>query len=253
MRERKKNNDKLISCGKIELLNDSDEGLSPKASDVGSFETNNTLFTVKKNIESICKEMKNIILWLELITSHLPKCLPNNSNYLLSESAFKSEQITRRLRHLLYLATDIRSRDYLIKAGEQLDMSVNEYDGIVELTFPGLVPKAKSWKSSEYLIDPAYRILEQYVQSHTIQHFDECAVCFIHEYDKTLGIGRVLDYDNTEQKKLLDVVAAFFLKDDSGLNCDAYHTTVLGEKDLTRILIMRKEQFLVWLSERSKS
>lgn len=106
----------------------------------------------------------------------------------------------------------MRRPDYLTEAGKQFDMAVDEHDGIVELIFPSLVPKAKTWKSSEYLTDPAYFIMDQYLETHPIQRFDKCAVCFIHEYDKSLGIGRVLDYDNTEQKQQLDVVATFFFQ-----------------------------------------
>ncbi len=211
------------------------------------------LVAMKKNINGICSDIRKVLLLLEDINTPLPIRLPGNFKFLLKDTALTSEQITRRLRHLLYLATDIRRPEYLIEAEKQLDMTVNEHDGIVELTFPGLVPKAKSWKSSEYLTDPAYFMIERYLGTHQIHRFDECTVCFIHEYDKSLGIGRVLDYDNTEQKQLLDVVATFFLKDDGGLHCDAYHTTVLGEKDITRILIMSKEQFSKWLSSRYDS
>lgn len=211
---------------------------------------NETRIKMKKSLKSICKETRKVLFGLEEICVSLPKHLPEAYGAMLKDAAFSSEQITRRLRHMLYGTTNIRRPDYLIEAGKKLDMTVEEHDGIVELTFPGLVPKAKSWKSSEYLTDPAFYIIDRYTDTHPVQRFEECVVCFIHEYDKALGIGRVLDYDNTEQKQLLDVVATFFLKDDGGLHCDAYHTTVLGEKDLTRILIMRKERFRDWLCRR---
>lgn len=209
-----------------------------------------TWVKMKKNLNSICKEIRKVLFGLEEIHTFLPKQLPETYDAMLKDAALSSEQITRRLRHMLYGTTNARRPDYLTEAGKLLDMTVDEHDGIVELTFPGLVPKAKSWKSSEYLTDPAYYIIDRYTDTHPVQRFEECAVCFIHEYDKSLGIGRVLDYDNTEQKQLLDIVATFFLKDDGGLHCDAYHTTVLGEKDITWILIMRKEQFREWLCRR---
>ena len=60
------------------------------------------------------------------------------------------------------------------------------------------------------------------------------------------------DYDNLELKQLLDVVASFIMVDDSGLLCDAYNTTELGETDCTRISIMPQSRFPTWLAEREK-
>ena len=57
---------------------------------------------------------------------------------------------------------------------------VNAYTSYDMTCYHNSFPAASMYKwltiFSDRLIDPAYRILEQYVQSHTIQHFDECAV-----------------------------------------------------------------------------
>ena len=54
-------------------------------------------------------------------------------------------------------------------------------------------------------------------------------------------------------KQFLDVIGTFVMEDDSGLLCDAYNTTELGEKDCTRITIMDKNRFDEWLKERKNS
>jgi hypothetical protein len=41
--------------------------------------------------------------------------------------------------------------------------------------------------------------------------------------------------------------------DDTGLLCDAYNTTELGESDCTRITVMGKEAFGEWLEKRKNS
>ena len=84
-------------------------------------------------------------------------------------------------------------------------------------------------------------------------HFSECVVCFSHIYDKNLSIRRVRDYDNLELKQILDVVCAFVMEDDTGLLCDAYNTTELGDSDCTRITIMGKERLSEWLEKRKSS
>jgi hypothetical protein len=43
------------------------------------------------------------------------------------------------------------------------------------------------------------------------------------------------------------------MMDDTGLLCDAYNTTELGENDCTRITVMKKERFTEWLNRRKNS
>lgn len=59
----------------------------------------------------------------------------------------------------------------------------------------------------------------------------------------------IRDYDNLEEKQLLDVLSTFVMADDTGLLCDAYNTAALGEKDCTRISVMEKKRFPAWLAE----
>lgn len=43
------------------------------------------------------------------------------------------------------------------------------------------------------------------------------------------------------------------MTDDSGLLCDAYNTTEIGENDATRISVMDSGQFSIWLQAREKA
>ena len=80
-------------------------------------------------------------------------------------------------------------------------------------------------------------------------HFSDCVVCFTQVYDQCLPTRRIRDYDNLEEKQLLDVLSTFVMADDTGLLCDAYNTAALGEKDCTRISVMEKKRFPAWLAE----
>ena len=93
----------------------------------------------------------------------------------------------------------------------------------------------------------ALPIMEKNKIDPRLQH---CVVCFSHVYCQDLPKRRVRDYDNLELKQFLDVAASFILTDDSGLLCDAYNTTELGETDCTRISIMDSAHFPEWLAER---
>lgn len=126
-------------------------------------------------------------------------------------------------------------------------------DGIFEVTLPCLLPKRKQRRSTEFLIDPLYFTLNSYVCNHIVPRFKECVVCFSHVYDERTPKRRIRDYDNYELKQLLDVISSFVMEDDTGILCDAYNTTELGECDCTRITIMGKEVFAEWLEKREKS
>ncbi|MFR8542774.1 MAG: DUF6100 family protein [Enterocloster sp.] len=70
---------------------------------------------------------------------------------------------------------------------------------------------------------------------------------------ETLPTRRVRDYDNLEEKQLLDLLSTFVMADDTGLLCDAYNTTELGEQGLHQDLCHGKKRFPQWLAERKES
>ncbi len=175
-----------------------------------------------------------------------------NYETLATDAVLRGEQIACRLRHLIYTTTSIKKADYMKSAslvhGTQIEMN----DGIMEITFPSLMPKRKQWQSSEFLIDPLYFALNDYCDHRIPEKFKECVVCFVSVYCKDLPNRRIRDYDNVELKQALDVIGTFLLEDDSGRLCDVYNSTELGETDCTRIFIMRKERFPKWLGKRQK-
>ncbi len=87
-------------------------------------------------------------------------------------------------------------------------------------------------------MDPFPAALGQYAKSRPMPRFEHCVVCFSHIYSRELPGRRIRDYDNLELKQFLDVAASFILADDSGLLCDAYNTTELGDTDCTRVSVM---------------
>ena len=62
-----------------------------------------------------------------------------------------------------------------------------------------------------------------------------------------------VEYGIVDLKQFLDVAASFILTDDSGLLCDAYNTTELGDEDCTRLFLMDCARFPAWLAERQNS
>ena len=177
---------------------------------------------------------------------------PDNYETLSTDAALRAEQIACRLRHILYASTNVQKEEYLTCADLIQGIDIQYNDGIMEITLPSLLPKRRRRPSSEFLLDPFHAALSQYAREHPMPQFKHCVVCFSNIYDRELPERRVRDYDNLELKRLLDVAASFMLVDDSGLLCDAYHTTELGEADCTRISIMDSGRFADWLKKKKK-
>ena len=169
---------------------------------------------------------------------------------LSTDAALRAENIACRLRHLIYSTTNLPKEDYLLSAGTTQGVQVRYENGILEITLPCLLPKRKQRHSTEFLLDPFTAAMSQYAKDHPLPRLQHCVVCFSHVYCQDLPQRRVRDYDNLELKQFLDVAASFILTDDSGLLCDAYNTTELGETDCTRISIMDSARFPEWLAER---
>lgn len=178
---------------------------------------------------------------------------PDNYTTLSTEAALRSEKIACKMRHLIYNSTSVRKQEYLSAARAVQGIRIFERDGVFTIVLPGLIPKRRQRKNSEFLTDTLCATLNQYADSHPLPKFQHCVVCFSHIYDQNLPERRIRDYDNMELKQLLDVVAAFIMEDDSGILCDAYNTTELGESDCTCISIMKKERFFQWIEEHENS
>ncbi|MCM1214927.1 MAG: DUF6100 family protein [Lachnospiraceae bacterium] len=177
---------------------------------------------------------------------------PENYETLSTEAALRAEGIACQMRSLLYASTSVPKAGYLVKAADIHGIEISYEDGILEITMPRLLPKRKTRQSSLFLVDPLHAALGQYLKGHPLPRFRECVVCISHVYDHELPDWCLLDYDNLQQKQILDTIALYVMADDSGLLCDAYNTTQLGDKDGTCIYIMEKNRFAKWLSGREQ-
>ena len=86
---------------------------------------------------------------------------------------------------------------------------------VLAVTLPSLLPKRRQRQSAEFLLDPLYFALEQYAKENTLPHYRECVVCFAQVYDQALPTRRVRDYDNLEEKQILDLLSSFVMADDT--------------------------------------
>ena len=208
---------------------------------------------LSQRITSILADLNRLTNALYAMNTTDIQRYPDNYEVLSTDAALRAENIACQLRHLIYSTTSIKKDEYLTSAAAMQGINVEEKDGVLEITLPCLLPKRKQRQSTEYLLDPFTAAMSQYAKSHPLPRLQHCVVCFSHVYCQDLPRRRVRDYDNLELKQFLDVAASFILTDDSGLLCDAYNTTELGETDCTRIIIMDSAHFPEWLAERQSA
>lgn len=175
-----------------------------------------------------------------------------NYEELSLDAALRAERIACSLRNLIFAANLVEKPFLMEKTADVQGIAIRHERDRVEITLPGLMPKRTKRINTTYLTDPLYYRLEAYAKEHTLPHFHKCVVCFSHIFDHTLSSRRIRDYDNLECKQILDTAAGFLMTDDSGLFCDAYHTTELGDRDCTILTIMAPDAFPEWLKEQKE-
>lgn len=201
---------------------------------------------LSRRISSILSEVTRLTNALCALNITDIKRYPENYEVLSTDAVHRAERITCRLRHLVYLTTKIKKEDYLVTAADIQGIEIEHTDGILNITLPCLFPRQNQRQNLEYLLDPLIAALSRYTKAHPMPRFRKCMICFSVVYSRELPQERILDYDDQELKRLQDVVASFFLTDDSGRLCDDCHITELGEADCTRISIMDTKLFPEW-------
>lgn len=205
-----------------------------------------------KRVQSIAKDIRILSKVVEnMDVTNIPLALENYRDFS-AEAAQRAEWVAIRLRHLVYALPFTSKQDYLPQAADTMGIKIEQRERMYEITLPGLMPKRRSTRGIEYLIDPLMAALERFVREHGVVRFPHYTVCFIMVYDQALPQRRIRDYDNLELKAVLDAAAAFLMESDSGLLCDAYHSTELGETDCTRMFIMDSRCYPKWYAERQE-
>ena len=200
--------------------------------------------------EILYKIKNDVLLLLKFIrAAELCDFKTNHENYteLISEASMRSEEISCKIRHLIYKSTDVKKQYWLSKIAEEVQgirISTNEFGSVI--TLPILIDKKKV--RGEFLREPLFNEFKRYSDNNEVKKLSKATICFQHIYCRQSIKSRVRDYDNLETKQILDVISTFLLDDDSGGLCDIYHFSEAAEVEKTKIFIMNSERFLEWYS-----
>lgn len=209
--------------------------------------TARTLFQRLQSLEDEILKLNNTIFALK--TTDIQKYRKNYEDLSVS-AALRAERIACQMRNMVCIADVQDAAGYMRQAAQVHGIQIQADDKILYIRLPGLLPKRKARINTLFLHEPLRFALQDYLKEHALSLYRDCVVCFSQVYDKSLALERIRDYDNLEFKQILDTIAAYVLTDDTGLFCDLYHTTELGECDCTCVYIMEKSAFPSWLNMR---
>lgn len=165
----------------------------------------------------------------------LPSPDPAQFAETAKSAALLSERSTASLRGFLFTTTGGMPEGYYQQAAAAQGIKVSATDDYVFIRVPALLPKKKAAEGFKFLVVPLQAAFEEYRRQHALPHFSDCVICIEHIYDRCLPITAVRDYDNLEFKSILDVIALYCMKDDTGALCDLYHTTRFSYASCTMI------------------
>ena len=173
---------------------------------------------------------------------------PETYAKLTSDASVRAEKIACELRHILYNMPDIKKAECMPGIVDAQGIKVTHNQRWLKITLPILLSR-KGHKNSEFLTDPLFYALSEHTMIHSMPVWEQTVICFRHVYDRNLPDRHIRDYDNLEEKQVLDVIALFTMIDDTGRLCDVFNTTAKGDSDYTEIFVMAPDDFLPWLNE----
>lgn len=173
-----------------------------------------------------------------------------NYEELSINAALRAERIACQLRGVVYIADAPNKAEYMALAAKAQGIHITLNHNILSIRLPGLLPKRKVHTNTAFLHEPLNFAIQEYLKNHNLQLYRNCVVCFSQIYDETMPLRRIRDHDNLEFKQILDTISAYVLVDDSGLFCDSYFTTELGNQDDTVVYVMDKSVFPNWVEGR---
>lgn len=207
----------------------------------------NMVFQRLQGIEDEINKLNNILFALK--TTDIQKYSANYEE-LSTDAALRAERIACQLRNLVYITDFTGKSTYMKLAADAHGIHISQENEILSIRLPGLLPKRKARTNTAFLHEPLNYALQEYLKNHNLTLYKDCVVCFSQIYDENLSLRRIRDYDNLEFKQILDTIATYVLLDDTGLFCDSYHTTELGECDHTIVYIMERSAFPEWVKSR---
>ena len=156
------------------------------------------------------------------------------------------------LRDIMANVKQESKKEILIKCADSMGITVQKKDGILEVTFPMILPtKAKA--KAEYLFEPLFFAMENFSKSEEVFINEKVMMCIEFIYDKNNKNIRRGDHDNKEVKQVIDAISSFVVPDDSDNYLSLCQISREGECNHTKVYVMPERCFGAFFSDHSKS
>lgn len=171
---------------------------------------------------------------------------------MLLETLQSAENTAILLRHY---ATSVLNRHTTYISGIQtptLPVSIEFTPaGWLTINLPEILPRRGREDRARFLSLELVTAINLYYAKEPLPKFQSCVLVYEHIYDRSRN-RRFIDHDNLELKHCQDALESAFLVNDTSALCCAFQCSHRGEKDATRIWVLRPEEFQTWLNTYSE-
>jgi hypothetical protein len=115
-------------------------------------------------------------------------------------------------------------------------------EGWLALRFPALLPR-KERGNLDYIRAFLYPAMRRFAQGNPPLRFGDCVLCFRHIYDRQRPERLFRDHDNIEVNVVVDILAAYLLRDDTPMQCAHYYCSAAGDADGTEVFMVPRADF----------
>lgn len=197
-------------------------------------------------LKSSQKHLRKINEIIELLSRNPDLTLEHKYYELVKES----EKFTEIVRLLPSYFGDYNYREKVIDTileSEIVPTTISQSDNMLHIHFKSLLPRKEKDRAG-YVRTSLFIACEKFVKENEVSVIEKPSIIiFKHNYADDKRAWR--DHDNIEVNVLIDVVANFFLKDDSAKLLDHLHFSRKADEDSTDIYIIPREDLVKWLAE----
>lgn len=111
---------------------------------------------------------------------------------------------------------------------------------------PALLPK-KAGGSADYVRSFLYPAMRYFFLGKEPVRYGECVLVYRHIYDESRPERKKRDHDNIEINMVSDIIAMYVMPDDGPFVCSHYYCSASGNRDITEIYVVPKNEFVQWL------
>lgn len=167
------------------------------------------------------------------------------------EYAVLAEELVSKARDLAIYTGEEKSIQVIqtaIKANSPVDIYFTE-EGWLVISIPALLPK-RNKGNPQYIREIVQDALKTFFDGRDYKKIEKCIFIYEHIYDEHRPKRQWRDHDNIEVNTVSDMIALFFLRDDSASICSHFYCSKAGEQNRTNVYVIPDTDFVKWCEQK---